>query len=155
VVFTILLFGPMNDSLSPHAFLRCGGCSLTCSDFRTTGYPSRPGVLHGKGEPDHIAFAEQALPFFAELAKKDNFYFESTTHWEAFNAEKLKSFELVLWINDFPTEAEPRAAFQDYMEHGGAWLGFHMSAYNDESTRWPWFINFIGGGIFYGNNWPP
>ena len=26
-----------------------------------------------KGELDHIAFAEQALPFFAELAKKNNF----------------------------------------------------------------------------------
>jgi hypothetical protein len=107
------------------------------------------------GEPDHIAFAEQALPFFAELAKKNNFYFESTTRWEAWNAEKLKRFQLVLWINDFPTKAEPRAAFQEYMKHGGAWLGFHVSAYNDESTRWPWFVDFIGGAVFYGNNWPP
>jgi uncharacterized protein len=108
-----------------------------------------------KGEPDHIAFAEQALPFFAELAKKHNFYFESTTQWEALNAEKLKDFQLVLWINDFPVKPEQRAAFQDYMTHGGAWLGFHVSAYNDESTRWPWFVDFIGGGVFYGNNWPP
>ncbi len=90
-----------------------------------------------KGEPDHIAFAEQALPFFAELAKRNNFHFESTTRWEDLNAEKLKDFQLVLWINDFPTKAEQRAAFQDYMKHGGAWLGFHVSAYNDESTRWP------------------
>src|SRR5438876_3161568 len=108
-----------------------------------------------KGEPDHIAFAEQALTFFAELAKKDNFYFESTTQWETLNADKLKRFQLVLWINDFPTKAEQRAAFQDYMTHGGAWLGFHVSAYNDESTHWPWFLDFIGGSIFYGNNWPP
>jgi len=107
------------------------------------------------GEPDHIAFAERALPFFAELAKKKNFYFESTTRWEAWNAEKLKRFQLVLWINDFPTKAKPRAAFQEYMKHGGAWLGFHVSAYNDESTRWPWFVDFIGGAVFYGNNWPP
>src|ERR1700682_2037694 len=76
-----------------------------------------------KGEPDHIAFAEQALPFFAELAKKHNFYFESTTRWEALNAQKLKGFDLVLWINDFPVKAEQRGAFQDYMTHGGAWLG--------------------------------
>jgi type 1 glutamine amidotransferase len=108
-----------------------------------------------KGEPDHIAFAEQALPFFAELAKKHNFYFESTTQWEAWNAQKLKAFDLVLWLNDFPVKPEQRAAFQDYMTHGGAWLGFHVSAYNDETTRWPWFVDFIGGGVFYGNNWPP
>src|SRR5260370_6214760 len=108
-----------------------------------------------KGEPDHIAFAEQALPFFAELAKRNNFHFESTTRWEDLNAEKLKDFQLVLWINDFPTKAEQRTAFQDYMKHGGAWLGFHVSAYNDESTRWPWFVDFLGGSVFYGHNCPP
>jgi type 1 glutamine amidotransferase len=108
-----------------------------------------------KGEPDHIAFAEQALPFFAELAKRNNFYFESTTRWEDLNATKLKGFQLVLWINDFPVKAEQRAAFQEYMEHGGGWLGFHVAAYNDESTQWPWFVDFLGGGVFYGNNWPP
>jgi uncharacterized protein len=108
-----------------------------------------------KGEPDHIAFAEQALPFFAELARKNNFHFESTTRWDDLNAEKLKSVKVVLWINDFPTKAEPRAAFEGYMKHGGAWLGFHVSAYNDESTSWPWFVDFLGGGVFYANNWPP
>jgi len=108
-----------------------------------------------KGEPDHIAFAEQALSFFAGLAKRNNFYFESTTRWEDLNFEKLKGFQLVLWINDFPTKTEQRAAFQEFMEHGGRWLGFHVSAYNDEETRWPWFVDFLGGGVFYGNNWPP
>jgi type 1 glutamine amidotransferase len=108
-----------------------------------------------KGEPDHVAFAEQALPFFAELAKKNSFYFESTTRWEDLNTEKLRHFQLVLWINDFPTKAEQQTAFQDYMKHGGAWLGFHVSAYNDESTHWPWLVDFLGGGVFYGNNWPP
>ena len=41
------------------------------------------------------------------------------------------------------------------MQGGGAWLGFHVSAYNDESTGWPWFVDFLGGAVFYGNNWPP
>jgi type 1 glutamine amidotransferase len=41
------------------------------------------------------------------------------------------------------------------MEHGGGWLGFHIAAYNDRDTRWPWFVRFLGGAVFYGNNWPP
>jgi uncharacterized protein len=108
-----------------------------------------------KGEPDHIDFAKQALAFYADLAKKDNFAFESTTHWEDLNAEKLKSVQLVLWLNDFPTTPEHRAAFETYMKQGGAWLGFHVAAYNDADTHWPWFLEFLGGGVFYGNNWPP
>ncbi len=108
-----------------------------------------------KGEPDHIDFAKQALPFFAKLAEKDNFEFRSTTRWEDLNAENLKNFQLILWLNDFAHTAEQRKAFEDYMNGGGAWLGFHVSAYNDESTHWPWFVDFLGGAVFYGNNWPP
>lgn len=108
-----------------------------------------------KGEQDHIDFAKQALSFFAGLAKKNNFQLEATTHWKDLNAEKLKNIRLVLWINDFPKTSEQRAAFENYMTHGGAWLGFHVSAYNDVDTHWPWFVDFLGGGVFYGNNWPP
>ena len=41
------------------------------------------------------------------------------------------------------------------MKGGGAWLGFHVSAYNDKTTKWPWFMTFIGGGVFDANSWPP
>ena len=37
----------------------------------------------------------------------------------------------------------------------GAWLGFHAAAYNDGNTKWPWFVDFLGGGVFRRNNWPP
>lgn len=41
------------------------------------------------------------------------------------------------------------------MEGGGGWMGFHVSAYNDKNTNWPWLVKFLGGGVFYCNNWPP
>ncbi|HTJ30210.1 MAG TPA: ThuA domain-containing protein, partial [Acidobacteriaceae bacterium] len=31
----------------------------------------------------------------------------------------------------------------------------HAAAYNDADTHWPWFVDFLGGAVFYGNNWPP
>jgi len=108
-----------------------------------------------KGEPDHIDFAKQAVSFFSELAKKNDFHFEATTHWEDLNAERLKKFQLVIWLNDFPKTPEQRGAFENYMTHGGAWLGFHVSAYNDDSTHWPWFVDFLGGAGFFGKNRPP
>ena len=91
-----------------------------------------------RGEPDHIAFAEQALPFFAELAKKNNFYFESTTRWEDLNAEKLKGFQLVLWINDFPTKADQRAAFEDWFEE---WFHLHARLHVKSSM---WILRSAG-----------
>jgi len=66
----------------------------------------------------------------------------------------LKPYQVILWINDFPHRDAQRAAFEKYMEHGGGWLGLHIAGYNDESTKWPWFVDFLGGAVFYTNNWP-
>jgi type 1 glutamine amidotransferase len=106
-------------------------------------------------EKDHVTFAEEALKFYASLAKQDGFDFASTANWDDLNANRLKDVQIVLWLDDFPHTAAQRAAFQQYMTHGGGWLGFHIAAYNDEGTHWSWFVDFLGGTVFYGNNWPP
>ena len=106
-------------------------------------------------ERDHVMFAEQAVKFFAAEAKARGFEFSSTTDWNDLNATRLHGVELILWFNDSPHTPSQRAAFENYMERGGGWMGFHAAAYNDESTGWPWFVNFLGGAVFYGNNWPP
>jgi uncharacterized protein len=106
-------------------------------------------------EADHVLFAKQALQFIAAAAAKDHFYFKSSTNWDDLNDPSLNQFQVVLWLNASPATEEQRTSFQLYMEHGGAWLGFHASGYNDESTHWPWFVDFLGGAVFYGNSWPP
>jgi YVTN family beta-propeller protein len=106
-------------------------------------------------EPDHVQFAEAALKFFAARAANDNFTFDSTTDWEHLNDAYLKAYQLVIWLNDSPTNGEQRRRFQRYMENGGAWLGFHVSGYNDKDTNWPWFVDFLGGSVFHINSWPP
>lgn len=106
-------------------------------------------------EPDHVQFAEDALKFFSAHAAKDNFTFDSTDDWANLNASYLKKYQVVIWLNDAPLNAEQRLAFQQYMETGGAWLGFHASGYNDKDTNWPWFVDFLGGAVFHINSWPP
>ena len=44
---------------------------------------------------------------------------------------------------------------EKYMDGGGGWLGFHVSAYTDKNTKWPWFNNFMGGAVYHNNVWPP
>jgi uncharacterized protein len=108
-----------------------------------------------KVEPDHVQFAEGALKFFSEIAKKNNFTFDVTSNWDDLNDSNLKKYEVVVWLNDEPSKAEQKQAFQRYMENGGAWLGFHVAAYNDKDSNWPWFVDFLGGGVFHINSWPP
>src|ERR1700683_535647 len=106
-------------------------------------------------EPDHVHTANDALAFYRALAAKNNFTFDSTTDWTKLNESDLKPYRLILWLNNFPQTPEQRAAFEKYMEHGGGWLGFHVAGYNDETTKWPWFVDFMGGAVFYSKNSPP
>jgi type 1 glutamine amidotransferase len=106
-------------------------------------------------ERDHVDFAVQAVKFFTAAANRDHFVFASTTSWDDLNAERLKDVQVILCFNDSPRTPVQRAVFEQYMEHGGGWFGFHFAAYNDSGTRWPWFVKFLGGAVFYGNNWPP
>ena len=79
------------------AFLFVGLASLSPSVSAAQQNSFHVLAFHtDKGEPDHIDFAKQALAFFTELAKKNDFNFEATTRWEDLNAEKLKNIQLVL-----------------------------------------------------------
>jgi type 1 glutamine amidotransferase len=106
-------------------------------------------------EFDHVQFANQAIQFFTDAARRNHFEFNTTTNWDDLNTAHLAGYRLVLWLNDSPHTQAQRDAFQTYMSHGGAWLGFHAAGYNDKDTNWPWFVDFLGGAVFYSNNWPP
>jgi uncharacterized protein len=106
-------------------------------------------------EPDHVQFAIDAVKFLGAYAAREHFTFDTTTKWEDLNDERLKSYQLIIWLNESPTKTEQRNAFERYVEHGGAWLGFHAAGYNDKDTNWPWFVDFLGGAVFYINSWPP
>jgi uncharacterized protein len=106
-------------------------------------------------EKAHVDFANDAIQFFKELTVGNGFVFDTTSNMADLNDEKIKDYQLLIWINDFPHNDMERAAFEKYMDNGGGWLGFHVAGYNDKTTQWPWFVNFLGGAVFYKNNWPP
>jgi type 1 glutamine amidotransferase len=105
-------------------------------------------------EGDHVAFAQDAIRFYSDLAVRQHFCFDTTSDWAGMSRH-LGEYQVVLWLNDFPHTEEERTAFARYMDSGGAWLGCHVSAYNDRDTHWPWFVNFLGGAVFFNNSWPP
>jgi uncharacterized protein len=105
-------------------------------------------------EQDHVDFAMQAIPFFQAMAARDDFEFKTTKNWDDMNAEVLSHYQVVMWLDDRPSTPAQRLAFQNYMEHGGGWLGFHIAGYMSGRKEWPWFADFIGT-VFSGNQWPP
>lgn len=106
-------------------------------------------------EEAHVQFAEQATTFFKKLNYGDGFVLDITTDFSKYPYEKLKEYNVIIMLNTSPNTKAERDAFEQYMENGGGWVGFHAAAYNDKNTHWPWLVKFLGGGVFYCNNWPP
>ena len=105
-------------------------------------------------EPAHVQFAHQAIGFFRKLTVGEGFGVDSTETLDGYSLEQLQQYSALVALNAAPSRSA-RALFEEYMEKGGGWIGFHAAGYNDKSTGWPWFVKFLGGGVFKCNNWPP
>lgn len=102
-------------------------------------------------EEAHRQFASQAVDFFKKLTVGDGWTLDVAKD----KLPELEGYDVVIMPNAAPGNASDRARFQEYMENGGGWLGFHGAGYNDASTGWDWFSDFLGGVSFLCNTWPP
>ena len=119
--------------------------------------PRFKALLHYEphAEPAHVQFDEQAIRFFQKLTYGEGWTLDVTKSLAGYPYERLKAYSILISLNAMPGGEAQRDAFRRYMEHGGGWMGFHASGYNDGHTQWPWFNDFLGCGTFYCNNWPP
>ncbi|MDB6068049.1 MAG: hypothetical protein JWR26_4257 [Pedosphaera sp.] len=113
-----------------------------------------------RNDQAHISFVNEANRWFPQMAAKYTFAYEATTNWSQLNAEFLKQYKVVLFLDTRPDDPAQRKAFETYMEHGGAWMGFHFSAFaltpSDFPQNWDWYHQkFLGSGEYVSNTWRP
>lgn len=113
-----------------------------------------------KADPAHISFVHEANRWFANMAAKHRFAYDSTDNWNQLNADVLKNYQIVLFLDTRPEVPAQRAAFEQYMKNGGAWMGFHFSAFaltpSDYPQDWDWYHEeFLGAGQYKSNTWRP
>lgn len=152
------LMGHHADLLKSKDFTTMLGNALLWASGPGKWFPRFRMLVHYNKEVEkaHRDFALDAIRFLQDMTIGDGMVVDTTSNMADFNEERLRTYHLVVSLNDQPghTEAQ-RRAFQAYMEHGGAWMGFHAAGYNDANTGWPWYVDFLGGAVFHRNNWPP
>ncbi|MCF0055860.1 ThuA domain-containing protein [Dyadobacter sp. CY356] len=154
----------------PFSTLRAARAVLSLSFFLVILFPvfaqkTRPkfkviAFYTGKNDQAHISYMHEANKFFPQIASKYNFTYDSTTDWSKLNAEFLSKYQIVLFLDTRPEKHEQRAAFQKYMENGGAWMGFHFAAFaltpSAFNQDWDWYHEkFLGSGQYASNTWRP
>ncbi|MFF3443891.1 ThuA domain-containing protein [Streptosporangium sp. NPDC002721] len=111
---------------------------------------------NGVYDAAHVDFVKEANRWFPQLAAQHNFSYTSTNNWSQLNASNLQQYQVVIFLDDLPQNAAQRSAFEQYMRNGGAWMGFHVSAFNTNAQSWSWYHNeLLGTGAFRSNTWGP
>ncbi len=113
-----------------------------------------------KNDRAHISFVHEANRWFPKMAATHGFTYDSTNNWANLNAKFLANYQVVLFLDTRPEEPAQREAFRQYMEQGGAWMGFHFAAFaltpSTYPQNWDWYHNeFLGSGSYKSNTWRP
>lgn len=113
-----------------------------------------------KNDQAHISFVHEANTWFPKMAAQYNFSYDSTNNWQNLNPAFLSKYQVVIFLDTRPDDPVQRKAFQEYMEHGGGWMGFHFSAFaltpSDFPQNWDWYHDtFLGSGSYGSNTWRP
>jgi hypothetical protein len=149
-------------------------CLLLLCSCDIPAQPSKPAATPQQRPPDfrviafytgihdkaHISFVHEANRWFAERAKKNHFSYDSTNDWNNMNTAFLSKYQVVIFLDTRPDKPEQREAFQQYMDKGGAWMGFHFAAFaltpSEYPQNWDWYHNvFLGSGSYVSNTWRP
>ena len=113
-----------------------------------------------KSDQAHISFVNEANDWFSKMGKKNHFTYFSTNDLTNMSSGFLSGFDVVIFLDSRPELLSQREAFQQYMENGGAWMGFHFSAFaltpSAFPQNWDWYHNtFLGSGEYKSNTWRP
>lgn len=135
---------------SGNAFARDARVDQAAASFNVLAFYS------GTWDAAHIDFVKEANQRFPQFAAQNGFTYTATNNWDQLNNLTAAQYQVVMFLDDSPHSAAQRTGFQRYMENGGAYFGFHVSAYNDAGSNWPWFNQtFLGTGRFATNTWLP
>jgi hypothetical protein len=136
---------------------------MCCSVLNANGRNPKFRVIAfftGRQDQAHISFVNEARSWFPKMAAQYNFSYESTSDWQNLNSEFLAKYQVVVFLDSRPEDPAQRAAFKAYMDHGGAWMGFHFAGFaltpSAYPENWDWYHNtFLGSGSYVSNTWRP
>lgn len=113
-----------------------------------------------RNDAAHISFVHEANRWFPGIAAQYNFTYDSTNDWSRLNDSVLARYQVVVFLDSRPDDSAQRAAFERYMDRGGAWMGFHFAGFaltpSDFPDNWEWYHHkFLGSGAYVSNIWRP
>jgi len=149
-------------SFSRYTFLALGFLA-TPHGLQAKPLPARFKVIafyKGKDDQAHVSFVKEANAWFPKAAARHCFSYEATSDWSRLQSKVLSNYQVVLFLDARPEDPAQREAFRSYLERGGAFMGFHFSAFaltpSAYPQDWDWYHKeLLGSESYKGNTWRP
>jgi type 1 glutamine amidotransferase len=101
-------------------------------------------LIFSKTNGYHHACIPVGIEAIKKLGQENGFVVDTTTDSLQFTKDNLKKYAAVIFL--CPTlkvlGTEQELAFQDYIEHGGGFVGIHSAT--DCEYDWPWYGKLVG-----------
>ncbi|OXA50595.1 hypothetical protein Fcan01_14438 [Folsomia candida] len=137
----------------------CGLCSSTsgCVAYSWNDYQGGTCWLKGALSPV-IDKGDTTIAnrYFPTIQAELGFTYEATTDWSRINDNYLADKDVILFLDDKPTDASHKSAVERFTQRGGGFMSFHVAAFTTNANEWAWYHNtFLGTGNFQKNTWKP
>lgn len=98
---------------------------------------------------DSLDAGVQAL---TTLGEQNGFSVRRTEESTDFNDAELAKYDVVVWLSttEEVLDDAQQAAFERYIQGGGAWVGVHSAT--DTEYNWAWYGQLIGGNAWFANH---
>ncbi|MDD3201405.1 MAG: glycosyl hydrolase family 18 protein [Bacteroidales bacterium] len=101
-------------------------------------------LYNESAEPAQVEFAQQAIKYFQSLSADNSLVFETSSEFDNSSLYDLQKYDIIIMLNEIPCSGKTRRHFEQYMEKGGAWIGFHAAGSSASLSKWEWFDDFLG-----------
>jgi type 1 glutamine amidotransferase len=104
-------------------------------------------LIFAKTKSFHHNSIAKGIPAIIQLGKENNFIVDTTTDATLFTIDNLKQYKAVIFLSTTGDvlNDEQQAAFQQYIENGGGYVGIHAAT--DCEHKWAWY-NTLTGAYF-------
>ncbi|GAB3180004.1 ThuA domain-containing protein [Telluribacter humicola] len=93
-------------------------------------------------------FRHQSIPTgraaLYQLGQKNNFRVDTTEDASVFTYDNLRKYKTIVFLSTTGDilNQEQQAAFEQYIQKGGGYVGIHAAA--DTEYEWPWYNKLVG-----------
>lgn len=142
-----MIYYPMKSSILSFYLLMTIAVGAQSPDYEAPKPLSRPDLVlvFTKTKGFRHQSIKAGVQTLRALGRQHRFIVIQSESSEDFTPQNLKNYKLVVFLNTTGDvlNNNQEIAFENFIQHGGAFLGIHSAT--DTEYDWPWFGNLVGG----------